>query len=69
MFSILKEKKNLDRHGFRLPSITHTYKLNDLYYIYPVARSIHESIRTFNYTSSKIDERFKKLVAAKRNDV
>jgi dynein heavy chain 1, cytosolic len=39
LFSILKEKPNLERHGLR-PSITIAYKLNDLKLLYPVARSV-----------------------------
>lgn len=39
MFSILKEKSNLERHGLR-PSITVTYKLTELKHLYPAARSI-----------------------------
>lgn len=67
LFSILKEKPNLERHGLK-PSITVAYKLNDLKLLYPVARSIQESLRTFNYTNSKVADRFIKLVAQKKND-
>ena len=67
LFSILKEKPNLERHGLR-PSITIAYKLNDLKLLYPVARSIQESLRTFNYTNSKVEDKFIKLVALKKNE-
>ena len=46
LFNILKEKPNLERHGL-VPSIRVTYKFNDLKQLYPVARSIQESLRTF----------------------
>jgi dynein heavy chain 1 len=67
LFEILKEKPNLERHGLR-PSITVTYKLNDLKQLYPVARSIQESLRTFQYTNSKITDKFVKLIAQKKNE-
>ena len=62
LFNILKEKPNLERHGLK-PSITVAYKLNDLKLLYPVARSIQESLRTFQYTNSKVTDKFVKLVA------
>jgi hypothetical protein len=39
LFNILKEKPNLERHGFK-PSITVAYKLNDLKLLQPYARSV-----------------------------
>ena len=53
LFSILKEKTIVERHGPR-PSFTIAYKLIDLKLLYPVVRSVYESVRTFNYTSSKL---------------
>lgn len=67
LFEILKDKPNLERHGFRA-SITVTYKLNDLKILYPIARSIQESLRTFQYTNSKVTDKFVKLVALKKNE-
>ncbi len=67
LFNILKEKPNLERHGLK-SSITVAYKLNDLKLLYPVARSIQESLRTFTYTNSKVNDKFVKLIALKKNE-
>jgi hypothetical protein len=39
LFSFLKEKPNLERHGIKL-SITFGFKLHDLKLLYPLVRSI-----------------------------
>lgn len=66
LFDILKEKPNLERHGLH-PGITATHKLNDLKNMQPWARSIQESLRTFNYTNSKVSDKFVKLIAVAKN--
>lgn len=67
LFNILKEKLNLERYGYRT-SIAAIYKLSDLKLLYPIARSIEESLRTFHYTSSKVTKKFVKLVVQKKNE-
>lgn len=66
-FNILKEKPNLDRYGIKL-SITVGFKISDLKLLYPMVCSIQESLRTFNYTNSRVTDRFVKLIADKKND-
>jgi hypothetical protein len=67
LFDILKEKPNLERHGFRL-GVASSYKLIELINLYPTARSIQESLRTFHYTNSKVTDKFVKLIALKKNE-
>lgn len=62
LFNFLKEKPILERHGLRT-TYSDNFKINDLKLLYPVARSIQESLRAFNYTTSKLSDKFVKLVA------
>jgi hypothetical protein len=66
-FNILKEKPNIDRIGIKL-SISVTFKLTDFKLLYPLVCSVQETLRTFNYTNSRVTDRFAKLIAEKKND-
>ena len=65
-FNILKEKPNLDRYGCK-SSMTVDFKISDLKHLYPIVCSIQESLRTFNYTNSRVSDRILKLIADKKN--
>jgi len=66
-FNILKEKPNIDRIGIKL-SITVNFKITDINFLYPLVCSVQETLRTFNYTNSRVTDRFAKLIAEKKND-
>lgn len=68
LFSLFKEQANLKRLGFR-PTLSVSLKSSDVQGLYPIATSIQESLRTFQYTNSKVTGRFAKLVAQVRSDV
>ena len=68
LFSLFKEQANLKRLLFK-PTLSITLKSQEVQNLYPIATSIQESLRTFQYTNSKITDKFVKLVAQVKNDV
>ena len=67
LFNFLKERQILEKHNLRT-NYSDNFKINDLKLLYPMARSIQESLRSFNYTNSTLSDKFVKLVAHKQNE-
>jgi dynein heavy chain 1 len=62
LFHIFKETNNLKRLGFR-QIFSITLRAQDMQYMYPIALSLQDSLRTFNYINTKVTDKFELLIA------
>lgn len=64
-FHLFKETNSLKKLGFS-PIFSITLRSHDIQSMFPIALSLQDSLRTFNYINTQVNERFDLLVAKVR---